>query len=277
MAAERGHTVTVFEAAPDPGGQIRLTAQSPRRAEMIGITDWRMAQCAARDVEFRFNTLADSTDIIALNPDVVVIATGGLPQVTLLEQGNDLAISAWDILSGDARPGENVLIYDDAGDHPALMAAEVITAAGGHVEIMTRDRSFAPEVMAMNLVPYMRSLQARDATFTVTRTLRGLTREGNHLLARIGTDYSNHEDRRAYDQVIVNQGTLPLDDLYFDLKPLSRNRGALDHDALVAGDGPVFPTAQPEAAFDLYRIGDAVSSRNIHAAIYDALRIGIRW
>ena len=45
VAAERGHEVVVFEAASDPGGQIRLTAQSPRRKEMIGIIDWRMAQC----------------------------------------------------------------------------------------------------------------------------------------------------------------------------------------------------------------------------------------
>ena len=47
VAAERGHNVVVFEAQPDPGGQIRLTAQSPRRREMISIIDWRMAQCAA--------------------------------------------------------------------------------------------------------------------------------------------------------------------------------------------------------------------------------------
>ena len=60
VAAERGHDVTVFEAAAEPGGQVRLTAQSPRRREMIGIIDWRMAQCAARGVEFRFNTWAEA-------------------------------------------------------------------------------------------------------------------------------------------------------------------------------------------------------------------------
>ena len=76
VAAERGHDVTVFEAAPDPGGQIRLTAQSSRRAEMIGIVDWRMAQCAARDVVFHFNRFAEAEDVISLDPDVVVIATG---------------------------------------------------------------------------------------------------------------------------------------------------------------------------------------------------------
>ena len=55
VAAERGHEVVVFEAAGEPGGQIRLTAQSPRRREMLGIIDWRVAQCdgARRAVPFR--------------------------------------------------------------------------------------------------------------------------------------------------------------------------------------------------------------------------------
>ncbi len=277
VAAERGHHVTVFEAAPEPGGQIRLAAQSKRRAEMIGIIDWRMAQCAARDVEFRFNTYADAQDVTSLDPDMVVIATGGIPETTILDHGNELTISAWDILSGDVQPSDNVLIYDDAGDHPALMAAEVIAAKGSSVEIITRDRSFAPEVMAMNLVPYMRTLQDKGAQFTVMRTLKAVNKSGNMLQAVIGTDYSDFTETHEFDQIIVNQGTTPLDDLYFALKPQSGNNGEVDQIALVSGQGEVFPTVHHNGQFDLYRIGDAVSARNIHAAIYDALRLGIRW
>jgi len=275
VAAERGHHVTVFEAAPDPGGQIRLTALSRRRSEMIGIIDWRMAQCAARDVDFRFNMLADAQDVRNCEPDIVIIATGGLPETTILEAGNELAVSAWDLITGDVAPGASVLIYDDAGDHPGLMAAEVVVASGGTVEIMTRDRSFAPEVMGMNLVPYMRALQDKPATFTVAQKLKSVTRDGNRLRALIGTDYSAHTETRHVDQIVVNQGTLPLDDLYFELKPHSRNKGEVDQTALISGGQPLFPQINPEGQFDLYRIGDAVSSRNIHAAIYDALRIGI--
>ena len=65
VAAERGHSVTVFEAASEPGGQIRLTARSPRRAEMMSIINWRMEQCAARDVEFKFNVFAEGDDVTA--------------------------------------------------------------------------------------------------------------------------------------------------------------------------------------------------------------------
>ena len=274
VAAERGHNVIVYEAQPDPGGQIRLTAQNPRRREMMSIIDWRMSQCAARDVEFRFNTWAEAADITTVNPDVVIVATGGLPNTALFETGQDqdLVVTAWDIIAGDVKPGQNVLIYDESGDHPAVMAAEVAANAGATVEVMTPDRTFAPDIMAMNLVPYMRALQDQDVTFTVARRLLDVQRDGNRLKAMIGTDYSDLKTEKTYDQVVVNYGTLPLDDLYFDLKPLSSNGGAVDYDALINGD-PQNVIRNPDGAFALYRIGDAVSARNTHAAIYDALRL----
>ncbi len=274
VAALRGHDVTVFEAQPDPGGQVRLTAQDPRRREMIGIIDWRMAQCAARDVTFHFNTYAEPEDVHACVPDIVIIATGGLPNTELFETGQEArhVVTSWDLIAGDVAPAGHVLIYDEAGDHPALQAAEVAARAGARVEIMTPDRTFAPEVMGMNLVPYMRALQDRDVTFTVARRLLDVAQDGNALRATIGTDYSAHTSTARYDQIVVNYGTMPLDDLYFALKPLSRNLGAVDHDALRDGR-PQALAAHPDGAFQLFRIGDAVSARNTHAAIYDALRL----
>lgn len=274
VAAERGHDVIVFEAQPDPGGQIRLTVQNPRRAEMNSIVDWRMAQCAARDVEFRFNTWAEAEDVTALNPDVVIVATGGMPNTMLHETRDEAAnvVTSWDLISGDVKPGSNVLIYDESGDHPGVMAAEVAANAGAKVEVMTPDRTFAPDIMAMNLVPYMRALQDKDVTFTVTRRLLSVTPDGNQLTATIGTDYSDHTSKAQYDQVVVNYGTLPLDELYFDLKELSSNRGEVDQSALIEGR-PQTIASNPDGQFQLFRIGDAVSARNTHAAIYDALRL----
>ena len=272
VAAERGHDTVVFEAASRPGGQVRLSAQSARRKEMIGIIDWRMAQCAAHGVSFRFNTWAEAGGVLAERPDVVVIATGGLPDTNVLRTGSDLVVSTWDILSGDVAPGQNVLLFDDAGDHAALQAADVIAASGSDLEIMTPDRTFSPEIMAMNLVPYMRSLQKRNVTFTVTFRLVAARREGNLIVASIGSDYGGVTDERRVDQIVVNHGTLPLDDLYFALKPLSSNEGAVDHDALFNGR-PQSRTTNPNGMFQLFRIGDAIAARNTHAAIYDALRL----
>jgi 2,4-dienoyl-CoA reductase-like NADH-dependent reductase (Old Yellow Enzyme family)/thioredoxin reductase len=269
VAALRGHKVLVLEAAAKPGGQVRLTAMSPRRREMMSIIDWRMARCEEAGVSFRFNTLADAQQVLAEAADVVVIATGGLPHTAVLNEGNELVVSGWDILSGEVKPGRQVLLFDDAGDHVALQAAELIAASGAKLEIMTPDRSFAPEVMAMNLVPYMRSLQQQDVTFTVSYRLKSVRGDGQQLLASIGSDYSSLALERRVDQVVINHGTRPLDELYLELKPLSSNQGAVDYTALLAGQ----PQASAAGGFQLFRIGDAVSARNTHAAIYDALRL----
>ena len=271
VAAERGHAVTVFEVADQPGGQVRLTSLTKRRSEMIGIIDWRMAQCAARDVDFRFNTWAEAGDVLALNPDVVIVATGGLPTKDILDFGNELTVSAWDILSGDVKPGQNVLLFDDAGDHTALQAAQFLAESGATVEVMTPDRTFAPEVMAMNLVPYMRAMQDKAVKFTVTYRLSGVEKDGNQIKAVIGSDYMKLAQERHFDQIVVNHGTQPLADIYFDLKPQSENLGAVDYEALVAGQPQ--PGGKGPKGFRLYRIGDAVEARNTHAAIYEAMRL----
>jgi hypothetical protein len=72
--------------------------------------------------------------------------------------------------------------------------------------------------------------------------------------------------------VVVNYGTLANDELYFALKPLSSNLGAVDHQKLIAGQ-PQDLVKNKDGKFQLFRIGDAVASRNTHAAIYDALRL----
>ncbi|WP_113294071.1 NADH:flavin oxidoreductase [Hyphomicrobiales bacterium] len=272
VSAERGHEVVVLEAANNPGGQIRLTAQSERRREMIGIIDWRMSQCEKLGVTFRFNTWAEAETVLTEKPDVVIIATGGLPHTEVLSKGNELVVSSWDIISGDVKPGTNVLIFDDAGDHAGLQAAEFLAKAGAKVEIMTPDRSFAPEVMAMNLVPYMRSLQKLDVTFTVTYRLESVEKSGNQIIAHVGSDYGGVAKQQTFDQIVVNHGTIPLDDLYFELKPDSRNLGEVSYDELIAGT-PQSVERNPEGAYQLFRIGDAVAARNTHAAIYDALRL----
>ena len=274
VAAERGHDVSVFEAQADAGGQVRLTAQAARRREVIGVIDWRMAQCAARGVDFRFNTWAEAEDVTALEPDVVIVATGGMPNTVLLEQAEEqgLAVSAWDIIAGDVKPAGDVLVYDESGDAPGLMAAEAAAEAGARVEVMTPDRGIAPEIMGMNLAPYMKALQARDVTMTVARRLLGVGKDGNRVRARIGTDYGDLVEEKLYDLVVLNAGTLPMDELYFALKPLSRNLGEVDYGALINGRAQEVER-NPEGGFMLYRIGDAVSARNVHAAIYDALRL----
>ena len=90
-----------------------------------------------------------------------------------------------------------------------------------------------------------------------------------------GTFY-NEFDRsttvRKSPQIVVEHGTLPNDELYFALKENSINQGVVDYDALVE-NRPQSIRSNPLGEFQLFRVGDAVASRNIHAAIYDSIRI----
>jgi len=273
VAGERGHKVTLFEAAPDAGGQIRIATQIKRRKELIGIIDWRVTQCERLGVDMRYNSYAEADDVLALDPDVVIIATGGLAQNLAIEEGADLAVSSWDILSGDAKPAADVLLFDDNGAHPGMTAAEFIAEAGSSLELMTPERFFAPEMGGLNLVPYMKTLTTKGVTITTMTRVRALARDGNRIKATLWSPYTMADcGTRTVDQVIVENGTSPLADLYFELKDKSQNRGEVDYQALIAGR-PQAVRTNPDGTFQLFRIGDAVASRNIHAAIYDALRL----
>ena len=92
------------------------------------------------------------------------------------------------------------------------------------------------------------------------------------LKAIVGSDYGGVRKERLVDQVIVNHGTLPLEDLYFALKPHSSNLGETDYTALTAL-APQALRSNPAGRFQLFRIGDAVSARNTHAAVLDGLRL----
>ena len=276
VTAERGHKVTVLEASSQAGGQVRLATQNPRRKELIGIVDWRLAELERLGVEIRYDSWAESNDVLALSPDVVVIATGGLPQNPPLAAGRELVTSSWDIMAGSVKPAETVLLYDDNGGHQGMGAAELIANAGSRLELVSPERFFAPEMGGMNHVPYMRAFHEKGVTVTINTRLRCVRREGNQLVATLSSDFAESwQAERRVDQVVVEHGTLPLDDLYLALKPLSKNLGAVDYERLVKG-GDIFPARNPDGGFVAFRIGDAVASRNIHAAIYDGIRFGTR-
>ncbi len=273
VSAERGHRVTLLEAAPHAGGQIRLAAMVKRRSELIGIVDWRLSQLERLGVEVRYNTYAEADDVAALEPDVVIVATGGLPREDAISEGGELATSSWDIISGDAGIGDDVLLYDDNGAHPGMAATESIMAKGAKLEIVSPERMFAPEIGGLNLVPYVEKLQGHGAEITTMTRVHSLEREGNKIAATLTSPYNEAViGKRLIDQVVVEYATTPMDELYFALKPQSSNGGELDYEALVAGRAQQ-ARRNDDGNFQLFRIGDAVAARNIHAGIYDALRL----
>jgi NADPH-dependent 2,4-dienoyl-CoA reductase/sulfur reductase-like enzyme len=163
------------------------------------------------------------------------------------------------------------MVYDDNGAHPGMAAAEFAGDAGAQVEIVTPERYFAPEVGGLNHAIYGRAFSRNGTRITISTRLLSVRKDGNALVATLGNDFGPEREERVVDQVIVEHGTLPMSELYETLKPLSRNRGEIDYAAMLQGR-MAFPNRAPDAAFYLCRLGDAVTSRNIHGAIYDAVR-----
>src|SRR5262245_45536544 len=117
VSAARGHQVVLFEAADKPGGQILLAAKLQRRREIVGIAEWLASEVEQLGVDCRFNTYAEASDVLAENPDIVVIATGGLPNSGRLKFGAELATSSWDVLDGEVPVAPGVRVCGEQGAH----------------------------------------------------------------------------------------------------------------------------------------------------------------
>lgn len=272
VSALRGHAVTVLEATDRPGGQIAIAAKVGRRKELIGITDWLYAEAERAGTQFRFNTYAESSDILAEQPDIVVVATGGTPNTAPFRDGADLAISTWDVLSGQIALSDDIILYDDESGHEALSTAEFLASKGIKFEMITPERTIGVEVGGLNYPAYYKAFYQGGIRMTPNLRMTGIRRDGNQLVATLFNAYDKSTSERRTQQIVVAHGNLPADAVYFDLKNESCNRGEIDIDAFIEGR-PQNLRPNPVGSYQLFRIGDAVSARNIHAAIYDGLRL----
>ena len=214
---------------------------------------------------------ATAQAVLAEAPDIVIVATGGRPDKGDFE-GAELCASTWDILEQRVQPAESVLIYDDQAAYNAPVCAEFMADQGSQIEIVTPDRKLLAETQDITFTPHLVQLYKRGVLMTTDQRLVGADREGNKLVAVLRNEFvPEMEEERAVDQIVAEHGTTPNDELYSALRPDSRNLGAVDLQKL-AEDEPPTVVRNPTGAFELFRVGDAVAGRNIHAAIYDSLR-----
>ncbi len=274
-AAARGHRVRVLEAQGEPGGQILLGARLAWRQNLLGVARWLYDRCQALGVEFSFNRFAEAEDILALAPDVVILATGGLPNFSTVEGGEDHAISVWDVLSGNVAPSGSFLIFDDTGGQSGPSAAEFLSGAGAEVELVTPDRCIAEDVGVTNHAIHLRNLYAAGARLTPDQRLRRIEKDGNRLMAQLENEYSGETQTRKVDHVVVEAGTLPFDDLYAALVERSVNGEEFDPEAFMTASRQPAVAELPDAenGYALFRIGDALATRGLHAAVFDAARL----
>ena len=259
----------LFEVAAKLGGQVLLAARASWRRDLVGLVDWRASELERLGVAVHLNRFAEEADVLAETPDVVVIATGGLPHDGWIE-GGEHCTGLWDLLAGAAAPEGDCLVYDGTGRHGALTAAEALVAAGRRVDFVALDDHLAMEMAYAEQVIWKRRAYELGLRPDFDRRLIKVERRGNKLAAILENELTGAREARLSDHVLIEAGTLPAASLYDALRAQANNQGVTDLNSLLRGR----PQPQDGAAgYALFRIGDAVASRNIAAAVYDALRL----
>ena len=271
VSAERGHKVVLFEAGAKLGGQMLTAVRATWRRDLIAIVDWRVAELERLGVEVRLNRYAEPADVLAEQPSAVIIATGGLPDTTWLD-GAEHCTTVWDMLLDASQAKDDVLVYDGTGRHQAVSCALHLAELGREVKFVTIDEYVGMEMEYPSRTIYRKRFAENAVQVTTDNTLTRVRPSGNRLTATFRHELTGATQEIAASQVVIEHGTVPMTELFDALRGDAANGGNTDIEALL--DRRPQLTPPPVAgAFELHRIGDAVTSRNVHGAIYDALRL----
>jgi 2,4-dienoyl-CoA reductase-like NADH-dependent reductase (Old Yellow Enzyme family)/thioredoxin reductase len=271
VSAARGHVVVLFEREPEVGGQLRIASRAEGRGGLRDIVRWLQRQVGAAEVDLRLGCEAGAEEILELKPDVVVLATGGVPAPADMP-GAQAVESVEGALRAPVVAEERVLLFDDNGAEAGLSCAHHLARRGASVEFVTADPAPGALLERTTRPVFMKGLYREGVRFTPDTRLEAVESRDGGRVALLRNEYDGAEAEREVDRVVVDYGSVPAGELYEELKPGSVNLGELDLDAFVGGRSQRLRT-NPEGGYQLFRIGDAVASRNVHAAIYDGLRL----
>lgn len=248
-AASRGHDVIVLEREPVPGGQVRLAASVPNRAEFGDIVRNQLRECRQLTVDVRLASPADIETVAALSPDVVVVATGAEPARPYWVPaepgpGTPAVADVRDVLDGSASPSGRVIVVDELGFHQATSVADVLADRGCHVEVITPGMVVGQDLgVTLDLEHWNVRAAAKGIVQTTDMVVMGLDATGLQLLHHpTGT---NHV--RPCDWVVLAVPGAPVEWLYFGLRA---------------------------AGFEVHRAGDCVAPRRAHAAVVEGELVG---
>ena len=254
VAAARGHRVTLLEREAELGWKIRLAAQLPGRAEIADFADWRAGECERRGVEIRLSTSATADGVLALEPEAVIVATGGIATVTGSAKWHPMPVSGSErafVIDHEAalrradELGPRVVILDAVGHIEGIGLGELLAARGALVTLVSP-------------LPSPMLLDAETAAAALPRAVRagvewcpttGIANVGDGAVTLVDFLSGKLRSVDPVDHVVIRTHGLPDDRLYFEL---------LDR--------------VPE----VLRVGDAVAVRLADRAIFDGHIAGRR-
>ena len=256
VAAERGHRVTLAEAAPELGGQFRLAGLQPRRAQITDLIGWYGRQLEKLGVDLRFNAYLDAEEIAEFGADRIVLATGALPDATgfqkALPQVPELpgiargnVWSSEDVMGRAARLGQDVLLLDEGGHWRGTGTAWHLAEAGHRVTIVTPDAMVAKGLTrTASDFPVRQKLASLGVHFVTDSAIAEWTDQGARLVSLLTCE----ETAVAADSLVLVTGNKADNELADRLRAM--------------GHRPIL-------------IGDANAPRLAAAAIHDARTTGI--
>jgi NADPH-dependent 2,4-dienoyl-CoA reductase/sulfur reductase-like enzyme len=273
IAARRGHAVTLFERSDHLGGQVRLAARQPLHEEIAEVTHYLEAAIRRLGVEVWLNVEVEADQLLELNPDVVVVATGSQPNLPVghrqagsdpdagaiarargLSAGPDvegldldMVFSSDEVMAGVTLPGPRVLVVDAQGHWEAAGTAEFLTDAGHQVTVVTGSSSVGSQLEGTNHAMFMQRAGTKGIVLR-TRTHLRRVEPGRALLV---DGVTGEESWLDADAVVPVHARRSRDDLYYRLREL------LDESALNVR---------------LERIGDAAAARNVQSVLLEAFQ-----
>jgi 2,4-dienoyl-CoA reductase-like NADH-dependent reductase (Old Yellow Enzyme family)/thioredoxin reductase len=250
VAAERGHRVTLVEAERWVGGQVRLAAKLPGRAEMGGAITNLEAEARRAGVTILTGVRADAAYVRASGARVVVVATGAIPYRPPLElAGSPVVLEAWDVIRGAEVPGGHVVVADWRCDWVGLGVATMLSAGGRRVTLASS--GYHP---GQRLQQYV-----RDTMIAAARKARVELRPQARLFGADETAVYL-QDVLTSDAVVVEGATA-----------LVLAQGTVPDDALLAE----LEVAAADGGFRVLGAGDVRTPRTAEEAILDGLRAGV--
>ncbi len=252
-AAANGLAVTVLEATDKLGGQVRLAATVPNRAEFGDLVRNLAAECRRFGVEIELGTEATVETIGSLAPDGIVVATGATPArpywaPPVDDDAGRTIVDVLDVVSGRAEPTGSVLVIDDVGFHQATSVAELLADRGCRVEVVTKAMVVGQDLgITLDMETWWVRASAKGIVQSTDLVAMGYADGTLDLLHHpTGT-----QQTRTPDWIVLASPPQPKADLYFALREL-------------ASTGVERPPVR--------RIGDCLAPRRAHAAVIDGRR-----
>ncbi len=243
-AARNGHLVTLLERDRHLGGQVRLAASVPNRAEFGDLVRNQSAECRRLGVAIETEVEADAAEIARRSPDVVVIATGAAPARPWWAGDATNVCDVRDVLDGGAAPAGDVVVIDEIGFHHATSVAELLADRGCRVEVVTPGMVVGQDLgITLDMENWWIRADAKGIVQSTELVPMGFDGE---VLSLQHHPTGQMVERRP-DWVVCAVPAAPLESLYFELRA---------------------------AGVEVHRVGDCIAPRRAHAAVVEGERIG---